>query len=160
MLRARSVPGLRVLLVSCGAEETLQDGIRAFMRRHRSELAEDSTFFINLDTIGSPELVMLEGEGPLRMEDYTEPPWRDLVESCARDDGIALERGVRARASTDGIIPSRAGYPTVTLVSLAPWRFPANYHLPTDVPENLDYATVADAVTVTYATADALARSG
>ena len=103
---------------------------------------------------------MLEGEGPLRMEDYTDPSLRDLVERCARDNGVALERGVRARASTDGIIPSRAGYPTATLVSLAPWRFPANYHLPTDVPENLDYTTVAEAVTVTYATAHALARRG
>ena len=44
--------------------------------------------------------------------------------------------------------------------ALAPWRFPANYHLPTDVPENLDYDTVADAVTLTYATAHALARKG
>jgi Zn-dependent M28 family amino/carboxypeptidase len=160
MLEARPVPGLRVLLVSCGAEETLQDGIRAFMHRHRSELMVRSTFFINLDTIGSPELVMLEGEGPLRMEDYTEPLLRNLVESCARDNGVALERGVRARASTDGIIPSRAGFPTATLISLAPWRFPANYHLPTDVPEKLDYTTVAEAVRVTYATADALARAG
>jgi hypothetical protein len=160
MLEARPVPGLRVLLVSCGAEETLQDGIRAFMNRHRSDLVVGSTFFVNLDTIGSPELVMLEGERPLRMEDYTDPSFRDLVESCARDNGVALERGVRARASTDGIIPSREGYPTATLISLAPWRFPANYHLPTDVPENLDYDTVADAVTLTYATAHALARKG
>jgi Zn-dependent M28 family amino/carboxypeptidase len=160
MLEARPVPGFRVLLVSCGAEETLQDGIRAFMDHHRSELVTGSTFFINLDTIGSPELVMLEGEGPLRLEDYTVPSFRDLVERCARDNGVALERGVRARASTDGIIPSRAGFPTATLISLAPWRFPANYHLPTDVPENLDYSTVAEAVMVTYATAHALARAG
>ena len=160
MLEARPVPGLRVLLVSCGAEETLQDGIRAFMNRHRSDLVVGSTSFVNLDTIGSPELVMLEGEGPLRMEDYTDPSLRDLIESCARDNGVALERGVRARASTDGIIPSREGYPTATLISLAPWRFPANYHLPTDVPENLDYTTVAGAVTLTYATAHALARNG
>jgi Zn-dependent M28 family amino/carboxypeptidase len=160
MLSARPVPGLRVLLVSCGAEETLQDGIRAFMTRHRDELAPGRTFFINLDTIGSPELVMLEGEGPLRMEDYTEPAFRDLIASCADDNGITLERGVRARASTDGIIPSRAGFPTATLISLAPWRLPTNYHLMTDVPENLDYDTVAAAVRLTYAAARALAKAG
>jgi Iap family predicted aminopeptidase len=96
------------------------------------------------------------------MEDYAEPSLRDLVERCARDNGVALERGVRARASTDGIIPSRAGFPTATLISLAPWRFPANYHLPTDVPENLDYTAVAESVMVrvTYAIAHALARTG
>ncbi len=35
LLREEPVEGLRVLLVSCGAEETLQDGIRAFIARHR-----------------------------------------------------------------------------------------------------------------------------
>ena len=34
-LRERLAEGLRVLLVSCGAEEVMQGGIRAFMDRHR-----------------------------------------------------------------------------------------------------------------------------
>src|SRR5262249_35038248 len=38
LLRDTAPAGLRVLLVSCGAEETLQDGIRAFMARHAAEL--------------------------------------------------------------------------------------------------------------------------
>jgi hypothetical protein len=160
MLSARPVPGLRVLVVSCGAEETLQEGIRAFMTRHRDELVPGRTFFINLDTIGSPDLVMLEGEGPLRIEDYTEPAFRDVVASCAERNGVALERGVRARASTDGIIPSRAGFPTATLISLALWRLPANYHLMIDVAENLDYDTLAATVRLTYAAARALAKAG
>ena len=54
-----------------------------------------------------------------------------------------MERGFRARASTDSVIPSRAGYPTATLVSLTDWHSLANYHLPSDIPANLDYATVA-----------------
>lgn len=37
MLAADPIPGLRVLLVSCGAEETLQDGIRAFLASHRHD---------------------------------------------------------------------------------------------------------------------------
>ena len=61
------MPGLRVLLVSCGAEETLQDGVRAFLARHRDELAPGRTWFVNLDTVGSPHLVMLEAEGPVWM---------------------------------------------------------------------------------------------
>ena len=63
----------------------------------------------------------------------------------ARGSGSAssLQRGFRARASTDSVIPSRAGYPIATLVSMTDWRSPANYHLPSDIPANLDYATVA-----------------
>ena len=48
------------------------------------------------------------------------------------------------------MIPSRAGYPTATLVSITDWRAPANYHLLSDMPENLDYATVADATRLAY----------
>jgi hypothetical protein len=160
LLRERPVAGLRVWVVSAGAEETLQDGIRAFMLRHRHELDPDSTWMLVPDTVGSPRLVMLEGEGPFRMHHYTDPSFRDLVEQCARSEGIALERGFRARASTDAIIPSRAGIPTVMVGSLTEWQAMANYHQMSDVPDNVDYRTVADTTRLAYAVARALAARG
>ncbi len=156
-LRERPVPGLRVLLVSCGAEESLQGGIRPFAARHFPALDRERTWVLNLDTIGSPELIMLEGEGPLVMEDYFARSFRDLVARAAEHAGTPLRRGMRARSSTDGVIPSRAGYPTATLASINRYKALANYHLPSDVPENLDYRTVAGAVRVVYAVAQALA---
>jgi hypothetical protein len=158
LLVAEPVPGLRVLLVSCGAEETLQDGIRAFIARHREELAPGRTWFANLDTVGSPHLVLLEAEGPVRMEEYAGPWLRDLVAERAAEIGVELWRGYRARASTDSVIPSRAGYPIATFVSMTDWRAPANYHLLSDVPENLDYGTVAGATRLVFALCEALAK--
>ena len=157
LLAERPLTGVRVLLVSCGAEETLQDGIRAFIASHGQELATDRTWFLNLDMIGSPHLAMLEGEGPIWMEEYAEPSFRDLVADVAEQQGTALERGFRARASSDSIIPSRAGYPTAFLVSLTDWRVPANYHLMSDVPKNLDYETIARATELAYGVAERLA---
>ncbi len=156
LLSDEPVPGLRVLLVSCGAEETLQDGIRAFVARHYDSLDPARTAFFNLDTVGSPHLVMLEAEGPVWMESYTGPWLRDLVAARAQRLGIVLHRGFRARASTDSVIPSRAGYATATLVSMTDWRSPANYHLPSDIPANLDYASVADATRLVLDVARAL----
>lgn len=153
------VEDLRLMLVSCGAEETLQDGIRAFMATHRAELDPRSTFFVNLDTVGSTHLVLLEAEGPVWMESYCGPWLRDETAAQAENLGIGLLRGYRARASTDSVIPSRAGYPIVTLVSMTDWFVPANYHLPSDVPENLDYASVADATRLTFALARHLAAA-
>ena len=144
-LQRERVKGIRVLLVSCGAEEALQEGIRPFMKRHGPSLPIDRTWFLNFDTIGSPRLVMLEGEGPIVMEDYP-GELRDLVADVAADAGIALRRGQRARSSTDSVIPARAGYPSVCLTSFDQHKRLSNYHWPTDVPENLDYETVADAV--------------
>jgi hypothetical protein len=153
LLRNHPPARLRVLLVSCGAEETLQDGIRAFMARHGSELPPGRSFVLNYDTVGSPHLVMIEAEGPFWMEEYPGAPFRDLIADCARRRGIPLERGLRARASTDSVITARAGHPTATLGSITDWRAIANYHLPSDVPENLDIATIAAAVQLGHATA-------
>jgi hypothetical protein len=156
-LRTLPLRGVRVLLVSCGAEETLQDGIRAFIAAHREELPPQATWFLNLDSVGSPHLVMLEAEGPIWMEHYVDPAFRDLIAAEADAQGISLERGFRARASTDSIIPSRAGYPTAFLGSITDWRLPANYHLMSDVPGNLDYDTIAAATAVAYGVAARLA---
>ena len=157
LLAAERIAGLRVLLVSCGAEETLQDGIRAFLARHRDALPPERTTFVNLDTVGSPNLILVEGEGPFWMEHYTGPWLSDLVAEAAERLAIPLERGFTARSSTDSVIPSRAGYPTATLVSITDWRAPANYHLLSDVPENLDYGTVAEATRVVELVARELA---
>lgn len=160
LLRERPVPGVRVVLVSCGAEEALQEGVRALMARHRHELDPSTTSFLNLETVGSPRLIMLEGEGPIWMEDYAGRGFRDRVERCAREQGIELERGFRARASTDSVLPSRAGHPTATITSITDWGALANYHLETDVPENVDHDSVERAARLAYAVAADLAPAG
>jgi hypothetical protein len=149
---------IRVWLVSAGAEETLQDGIRGFMDRHASELDRDATSFLCIDTVGSPRLIMLEGEGPAWMEDY-DPELRETVARVAERDGLALERDFRARASTDAIIPQRHGYKIANLSSVNEFNYLSNYHLPTDTAENVNYETVAEAAKVAYALASELAAS-
>jgi hypothetical protein len=160
-LRDEVPPGVRVVLASCGAEEVVQGGIYGFAERHFPELARDRTAILNLDSVGSPYLVMLEGEGTFVMEDYTDPGFRDLVAGAADAAGVRLARGARARSSTDAVIPSRAGFPTTTLTSLEPGtKLISNYHLPTDTPENLDYGTVAEAALVAEEVARALSAAG
>jgi hypothetical protein len=156
MLRDHPVGGLRVLLASCGAEETLQDGVRAFMARHGGELVPGRTWFLNFDQVGSPHLALLESEGPVWMEDF-DRGFLDLVATVAEEAGIEMERGLRARASTDSIIPHRHGHPIAGLVSLNDWRMISNYHLMSDTPENVDYDTAADAARLGHAVAAALA---
>jgi peptidase M28-like protein len=158
-LRADPIAGLRVMLVSCGAEEVIQGGIYGFARRHFPALDRDRTWFLNLETVGSPKLVLLEGEGPVVMEDYFDKSFRDLVERAAAAAGAPLRRGLRARNSTDSVLPSRAGYPTATLASVDRHKALANYHLMSDTPENLDYRTVAHALEVTVAVARELAAN-
>jgi hypothetical protein len=151
------VPGVRVLLVSCGAEESMQEGILAFGARHFDALPTESTWVVNLETVGSPHLILLEGEGPLAMQDYQEP-FKDLVADVADGEGIALRRGLRARTTTDSIITNRAGYPCATLVSVNEYKALSHYHLMSDTPENLDYRTVANAARLAEAVIRRLAK--
>jgi MYXO-CTERM domain-containing protein len=155
----REVPveGLRVLLVSCGAEETLQEGVRAFGRRRFPSLPRERTWFLNLDSLGSEDLVPLEAEGSLVMRDY-DPELTELVCECAAETGRPLRRGSRSWTSTDGCVPLVGGYRTATLVSLTPWKMIANYHWPTDVPENVDYAALERATAVAERVARRLAQ--
>lgn len=159
-LRAEPVQGLRVLLVSCGAEEVIQGGIGSFARAHFSRLPPDRTWFLNLETVGSPQLILLEGEGPLVMEDYHDKAFRDTVADCAEQAGASLQRGFRARNSTDAVIPSRAGYPTTTLSSVNRYKALSNYHKMSDTPEHVDYVTVTAALDVAEAVARRLAAGG
>jgi Peptidase family M28 len=158
-LRAAPIDGLRVILASCGAEEVVQGGIYGFARRHFPQLDRDATWFLNLETVGSPKLVLLEGEGPIVMEDYHDRSFRDLVERAAVQAGAPVQRGLRSRNSTDAVLPSRAGYPTATLASVDRYKALSNYHLMSDTPENLDYRTVEQALVVTEAVARELAAN-
>jgi hypothetical protein len=144
-LSEEPVRGLRVLLVSTGSEESFMEGMQAFGRRHFAALPPERTHVVCVDTVGSPELVMLEGEGMLRMNDY-DAGFRELVAQCARRAGVHLRRGLRFRNATDALVALRAGYPTVMLGSVNRYKLPANYHWPTDVPDNVDFSTTADAV--------------
>jgi hypothetical protein len=158
-LRAKPIEGLRVVLASCGAEEVIQGGIYGFARRHFPALDRERTWFLNLETLGSPRLIMLEGEGPVVMEDYHDRAFRDLIARVADRAGAHLRRGMRARNSTDAVIPSRAGYPTATLASMNRYKALSNYHLMSDTPENVEYRTVRQALMLTEAVARELAAN-
>ena len=146
-LAEHPVDGVRVLLVSTGSEESFMEGMRGFARRHFPRLPRERTEFVCLESLGSPELAVVEGEGMLVMRDYT-PELRDRVAAAAARAGVRLRRGLRLGLATDGLIALRAGYRAVTLGSVTKYKFPANYHSQRDVPENVDYGTVRDAVAV------------
>jgi hypothetical protein len=101
---------------------------------------------------------MLEGEGTLWMEEYPGPAFRDLVAREAQRLGVPLLRGLRARTSTDAVVPARAGLPTATLISVNAFKALSNYHQPTDTMDRLDFRTVARTAAVADAVARALAR--
>lgn len=139
--------GVRVLLVSAGAEESFEEGSQAFFRRHGEELAPGSTQVIAIDSVGSPTLLLVEGEGMLRRVSY-DSELKDTLERAARAGGIPIVREHWLSLSSDALAGMRAGFPSVLVGSVDELKLPANYHWPTDVPDNVEFGTVAGAAAV------------
>src|SRR5262249_44034889 len=121
-----------------------------FVARHRARLDPSRTRVLILESLGSPELILLEGEGMIRMSDY-DAGLRDELAAAAADAGEPLRRGLRSGLATDALIAHRPGHRTATLASCDEYKMPVNSHTQRDLPHRVDYATVASAVNVTQA---------
>jgi hypothetical protein len=136
---------IRVILLSAGAEESFSEGIKAFGERHFPGLPRESTMFLAVDSIGSPHLLVLRGEGFLKMREYS-PRALALIDGLAEELGIWLYPNLRLHNGTDGLEPLAAGYETASLCGCTDLKNPANYHWPNDLAENVDFDTLADGV--------------
>jgi hypothetical protein len=144
-------PGVRVILLSAGAEESFSEGMKAFGERHFDELPKESTFFLVLESTGSPHLLVLRGEGFLKMYDYPAPAL-DLLDSTAAELGIWLYPNLRLHNGTDGLEALAAGYEGAVIAGCDELKQPSNYHWPNDLAENVDFGTVADGIRLGEAT--------
>ncbi len=146
-LREEPVSGLRVLLVSTGSEESFMEGARGFVARYRGELDPAVTDMLCLESVGSPDPLLIEGEGMLRMRMYPEAA-RERLAAAAEEAGVAIIRGLKTVLATDALIPLRAGYRVATLATVNKLKMPSNYHKPTDTPENVRFDTLAECARV------------
>jgi hypothetical protein len=149
--------GVRVLLVSTGSEESLMEGMHRFARRHFPDLPVGDTFVLCVDTVGSGKLLVLRGEGMLKLYRYPGPSL-ELIDGLAEQLGIELEPNIVLRNATDGLYALKAGYPSAMLGSVSEHGAPGNYHWPTDTPEKVNYETLADAVRLCTALVHRLAH--
>ncbi|MGN6586217.1 MAG: M28 family peptidase [Solirubrobacterales bacterium] len=133
--------GIRVILLSTGSEESFSEGMKAWGERHFSELPKDKTLFLCLEALGSEHLLLLRGEGFLKMNEYS-PRALAFMEGTAEEMGIWLFPNLRLHNGTDGLEPLAAGYETAALCSCNDIKQASNYHWPTDVAANINYATV------------------
>jgi hypothetical protein len=150
-LSERPPESLRVILLSVGSEESFSEGIKAFGESHFPQLPRESTFFLCLESVGSPHLLVLRGEGFLKMREYP-PRSLALMDGLAEELGIDLFPNLRLRSGTDGLEPLAAGYETAVLCSCTDLKQPANYHWWHDLAENVNFDTVTEGIRLSEAT--------
>jgi hypothetical protein len=156
-LAEQPVPGLRILLVSTGSEESLMEGMRAFAEQQFPSLSRGDTRVLCVDAVGSPHLVLVEAEGMLEVRRYDEA-LKDVIAACAAELGIPLIRGFTMRLGTDGYIALRAGIPAACLMSVDDNGVCSNYHWPSDTPDRVDYQSLQSAVQLCEAVARRLGQ--
>jgi hypothetical protein len=141
---SRRPASLRVVLLSAGSEETMLEGMDAFLRRHRGELDPARTLVVCLDQLGWDRLILRDGEGVLRRY-RSRPEDVDLVLHAARAAGVRVEVAPPFASPSDGLAARWAGLPTIFLSSAAANGGYPNYHRPSDLPENVNVDTVVAA---------------
>ncbi len=155
-LAERPVEGLRVVLLSAGAEESFEEGSQAFLRRHRADLPPHRTMVVAVDSVGSPRLVLVEGEGMVQRVRYDQG-LKDALAAGAADAGVPAIREHWLAFGSDALAGVRAGYASALVASFDEFKLPAHYHQPTDVPDHVDFGAVRDVVRVVEATVRRLA---
>ena len=86
------------------------EGMRGWVRRHGPALDRERTRVIVLETLGSPELILLEGEGMIWMTDY-DPEVRDFIAASAQDAGVAAAARAAARLRHRRAVGAARGLP-------------------------------------------------
>src|SRR4051812_12859336 len=146
-LRDEPVEGLRVILLSTGSEESNSEGMQEYGRAHFAELPRETTDVIALECLGSGTVTVAESEGFLVPHHY-DAGLKDLATACARRLGVEVRRGLHIVFASDAQIALHAGYRAMTLGATDELNLPANYHKPTDTPDNLDMDCLDRAVDV------------
>ena len=138
-----------VLLPGC--EESGMGGMAAWLREYAAGLDRRTTLVIRLDTIGSGQPMVLEGEGGLWPVRYGPDEVR-LAERAAGRAGVGLPRW-RLGGWTDPVLARLAGLREVSLLAVRDGGFP-EYHRPTDTPEIIDWSSVERCLLVVEALID------
>jgi hypothetical protein len=137
--RAELEIDLWVLLT--GAEECVAEGMRAFVRSHRDELDPESTYFLNIDTVGYGTVRYITAEGPILTYPMA-PRLVELAEAVAAADrergGDYDARAWRHPLLTDALPAVTRGYPAISLRCLDDRDLVTTYHNKTDTPDRID----------------------
>ena len=129
--------------LSTGCEETGLGGALAFIQEHGERVRDIPTSVLCLDGFGYGNLHYFTADGILLTRPYDSALINAAREVMTRESGS--DRPFVCRVFTDGLAFSLRGFPAITFGSLDEESLVKNYHWHTDIPEHVDYRSVAEA---------------
>jgi hypothetical protein len=129
-----------VWVLLTGAQESMQLGMAAFLRRHRKELDSSTTVFLCVDDVGRGNVRYTTKEGYI----LAYPFHPDLIALCRQlreedqEDGYYGVEPIVARIATDAHRARVAGYPAISIGCTDEHGVPPHYHQATDTVDTLE----------------------
>jgi peptidase M28-like protein len=156
-LGAEPPPNLDLWVVLPGSEESMCEGMRAFVRAHRKRFDPEHTYFINVDSVSHGTLNYEVSEGAV-VSLPLDGELAELSEALAGGGGDLAADPLRYSLLDDALPPRNAGMHAITIRatdggSPAPW-----YHTLEDTPERVDEQALTRATEFVVALARLLDR--
>ena len=127
-----------------GAQESMQLGMAAFLKRHKRELDRTATLFLCVDDVGRGDVRYATKEGYVLAYPY-HPELVGLCEELAAEDAADPYYNVgpmSSRIPTDAHRARVAGYPAIAIGAANELGYVPHYHQHTDTPDTLDPDTL------------------
>jgi hypothetical protein len=137
---------LDVWVVLTGGEECGMEGMRSFVRSHKSELDPFKTIVLGIDSVGAGDVRWIASEG-LTVSFEMDARIQQLCEAIAEADRESENRyraaPLRHGFATDALAARVGGLRASGITCLEPNRIvPANYHTPADTPDAIDLEAI------------------
>ena len=142
-----------VWLVLTGGQESGGLGMRAWLRRHRSDLERERTVVLNLDEVGRGEPRWTSRDG-LLLAGRSHPQLTRLCEDIAEDAGGEAPGPVANRGPSDASVARGRGLAAITITCRDERGLVPGHHTPGDVPEAIE----PEALDAAFALCEELAR--
>ncbi len=146
-LAADPLEHTRVVLALVGSEESGMGGFHAFLEARAGTLDPARTLVVGLDTLGCGTPIVAWGEGAIRTHRYRDADLA-LADAGAALAGEPAPQRWRIGAWTDPLLALTRGIPALTLLSIGPGGAYTHYHVPSDLPEHVDWDSVTSCASI------------
>ncbi|MFW9901683.1 MAG: M28 family metallopeptidase [Candidatus Thorarchaeota archaeon] len=128
----------KIYLISFAGEEAGLRGSKRYVKAHYSQLKEEGTVVVNMDSIAKKEIVIIHDREPGIGAKHDPNIYQPLLE-IAKKVNLNAKISPLAFGATDGAAFSQKGIPATTIGGLnLKDELPPYYHTRLDTPENVE----------------------
>ena len=141
-LKDETSQNIEFWFVATGSEEVGAIGMLDFMKSFKDDIDKNTTYFINIDNVGSGNLHYFKSEGMLKQFKFS----KDLITAAHKSAQKKEFKDVTPKkfklAYTDALIPASRGYHSILLLAQDDHGQIPNWHWQTDTLDNIDFSLV------------------